>query len=60
MRYRVDYSINDEDDPIEYTVDGSELNYEYIRVFMHSYGYYTGHYNKLDWVEINVTRSRYD
>lgn len=28
----------------------------YFRVFMHPYGFYTGHEMKLDWVEIKVTQ----
>ncbi|WP_457752809.1 hypothetical protein, partial [Thermococcus sp.] len=30
------------------------LNSNYIRIMMHSYGWYTGHYMKLDWVRIEV------
>lgn len=49
----ITYSINDD----EYTVRGSKLNFENIRVFMHSYGFYTGHSNKIDWLEISIKRT---
>ncbi len=40
-----------------YKVEGHELSRPYIRVFMHSYGWYTGHCMKIDWVEIKVDGS---
>jgi len=62
---KIKYFINadpdaEEDDENVFSVNGSNLNFEYIRVFMHSYGYYTGHSNKIDWIEVSITRSKYD
>ncbi len=42
----------------EYRVNGEAITRPYIRVFMHAYGWETGHYMKLDWFEIKVENMR--
>ncbi len=37
------------------SVKTSPLTSKYIRIMMHSYGWYTGHYMKVDWIKIEVT-----
>ncbi len=38
----------------EVVLKGVQLNKPYIRVFMHGYGWHTGHTMKIDWVDIDV------
>lgn len=38
----------------EITLKSIQLNKPYIRVFMHNYGWNTGHVMKIDWVDINI------
>ncbi|MCT4633276.1 MAG: hypothetical protein N4A76_11095 [Firmicutes bacterium] len=40
----------------EYSVKGLPFTKKYIRIFTHSYGYYTGHSMEIDWVEIEIKR----
>ncbi len=47
------YIYNDE----IYKVEGRKITKPYIRIFMHSYGWNTGHCMKLDWVDIKVDNS---
>lgn len=51
---KITYSVNGN----EVKVNGSPITKDYIRVFMHSYGQYTGHYTKVDWIEISIEHGR--
>ena len=42
----------------EYRVNGMPITRPSIRVFMHAYGWHTGHSMKLDWFEIEVKNMR--
>ncbi len=46
------YKINNK----EYAVKAPVLRKNYIRLYMHAYGYYTGHKMDIDWIEINITK----
>ncbi len=46
------YKINNK----EYNVKAPSLTDNYIRLYMHAYGYYTGHEMDIDWIEINITK----
>ena len=47
---KITYKINGK----EFKVNGLEIDKPNLRIFMHSYGWYTDHYVKIDWIEIKV------
>lgn len=47
---RISYIINGE----EYHTSGFKLDRDYVRFFMHSYGWYTGHNIDIDWIEVEI------
>lgn len=49
-QYKVTYKLNG----VEYKVDTLPMDKPYLRVFMHGYGWYTGHNVKVDWVEFKI------
>lgn len=48
---RIIYKVNGK----EYTLKGRPITSDYIRIFMHSYGKYTGHFIKVDYIETTLT-----
>ncbi len=51
---KISYALNGK----EVVINGSPISRENIRVFMHGYGWYTGHYMKVDWFEITIENER--
>ncbi|BEP29852.1 hypothetical protein [Helicovermis profundi] len=43
----------------EYKVNGVNINKKNIRIFTHSYGWFTGHYMKIDWIKIKIEDKRF-
>jgi len=43
----------------EYKVNGLNINKKYIRIFTHPYGWFTGHYMKIDWIKIKIEDKRF-
>lgn len=52
---KISYIINGN----EFKVNGLEIDKPNLRLFMHSYGWYTGHYIKIDWIEIKIEDKRH-
>jgi len=52
---KISYKINGK----EFKVNGLEIDKANLRLFMHSYGWYTGHYVKIDWLEVKIEDKRH-
>ncbi|NJE75893.1 hypothetical protein [Thermococcus sp. ES12] len=56
---------NTENGRVTYYLNGKEVgsvraasySSKYVRLFIHSYGWYTGHYTKMDWIKVSVEHS---
>lgn len=52
---KITYIVNGK----EFKVNGLNIDKGYVRIFTHPYGWYTGHYMKMDWIEIKVEDKRH-
>lgn len=50
----VDSTVTYKIDGKVYSVKSQEMSKERIRVYMHGYGYHTGHVVEIDWIEISI------